>query len=284
MRPVAFELYHPVVPATLLGGITVLAMVAIEPVCTAILLAGALCFSALTQGIRAAVSKIRWQLPLLLLICVINPVFSELGSTLIVRVGPFLVYAESLVFGAVMGALLVSVLMWIEGIGLVIGQDELLVLTGGALPSVSLAISMTAQLVPQLMRRARMALGSLHAVSASTGGKSARTRVMGSLATWALEDSLERADSMRARGWASTPHRTHYRQRPFRERDGIALVICITLVATAAFGVHAALATWRFYPRMTGFAPMWAYVSLAVLAAVPSFVVIVEHLRWRAEK
>lgn len=283
MRPAAFELYHPIVPAVLIGGAVVLAMVAIEPVCTAILLLGALLFSALTQGIGAATAKLRWQLPLLLLICLINPVFSAMGSTLVAKVGPFLVYAESLAYGAVMGALLVSVLMWIEALGMVIGQDELLVMTGGALPSVTLAFSMTAQLVPQLMRRARMVLASLRAVPRAHGERAARTRVMGALATWALEDSLERADSMRARGWGATRRRSHYRMRAFRERDAVALVLVVTLVATAALGVRAALSTWHFYPRMEGYAPMWAYLSLALLSLMPSVVVLAERLLWRME-
>lgn len=283
MRPAAFELYHPIVPAVLIGGAVVLAMLAIEPVCTAILLVGALLFSALTQGVDAALSKLRWQLPLLLLICLINPVFSSLGSTLVAKVGPFLVYAESLAYGAVMGALLVSVLMWIEALGLVIGQDELLVMTGGALPSVTLAFSMTAQLVPQLMRRARMVIASLRAVSRAHGERAARTRVMGALATWALEDSLERADSMRARGWGATHKRSRFRSRTFRERDAVAVVLCATLVAAAALGVQTALSTWRFYPRMEGFAPSWAYLSLSLLSFAPSFVVVVEHLLWRRE-
>lgn len=278
LRP--FEVFHPLVPALLFGGIVVLSMLSLQPVCAAILLAGGLVFAALTQGARTALAKLRWQLPLLALICVINPLFSAMGSTLVLRVGPLPVYAESLAFGAVNGALLISVLVWIEGMGQVIGQDELFVLSGGLLPSVTLAVSMTAQLVPQLLRRARSALASLRAVSSARGGNAERVRVMGSLATWALEDSLERSDSMRARGWGSGLRRTRFRPRPFRTRDAVALVAVAMLLTVAAYGTMAALATWRFYPTMTGSAPLWAYLSLAALAATPSVLVVYEHLAW----
>lgn len=283
MSQAAFELYHPAVPAVLFCGIVALSMLATEPVCTAILLAGALSFAALTQGLRAAAVKLRWQLPLLALICLVNPVFSAVGSTLVARVGPLRIYAESLAFGATMGALLVSVLVWIEGMGLVVGQDELLSLSGGMLPSVTLAVSMTAQLTAQLMGRARTARTSLRASCAAASERSLRTRVMGSLALWSLEDSLERSDAMRARAWGATRHRTRFRTRPFRRRDALALVLVAALIASAWAGEGAALARWDFYPRMGGFGPLWAYVSLAALASFPSALVVIERVRWRLE-
>ena len=285
IRP--FEVFHPAVPAVLFCGIVVLSMLSLQPVCAAILLAGGLLFAALTQGVRTALSKLRWQLPLLALICLINPVFSAMGSTLVLRVAGHPVYAESLAYGAVNGSLLVSVLAWIEGMGIVIGQDELLVLSGGLLPSVTLAVSMAMRLVPQLLRRARTSLACLGAVTsarpelrATQGLTAERVRVMGSLATWALEDSIECADSLRARGWGSSGRRTRFRPRPLRMRDAVALVGVAALLTAAGLGVSTALATWRFYPTMSGHAPLWAYASLVVLAGLPSALVLYERIAW----
>lgn len=280
MGPAAFELFHPAVPSLLFGGIVILSMVSIEPACTAILAAGGLLFIVLTQGLHEALRKLRWQLPLLILICLINPLFSATGSTLLCKLGPFYIYGESLAFGATMGTLLVGVLLWIEGMGSVIGQDELLTMTGGALPMATLAVSMTARLVPQLMRRASAIRQSMNSASASAG--ISPVRLMNALTSSALEDSIERADSMRARGWGASKHRSRYRSRAFRSLDAIAFVGVATLLSLSFWGAYTILEGWHFYPKMAGTGPLWAYLTLGLLAALPSAVLVMGCLLdWR---
>lgn len=291
MYRAAFEMLHPAVPATYFAGTIVLAMCGLEPRLVAISLVGALAFSAVTYGVGAALAKLRWQVPLLLLICVINPLYSANGVTLLARVGRFYIYAESVAYGAVMGALLVAVLAWIEGAAHVIGQDEVMVLGHGALPTASLALSMTLRLVPQLLRRATAVRSSLEATTAATeSGQLARSslsqsgrtrvRVLGSLVSWALEDSLERSDSMRARGWGAVSRRTTFRPHRMRRRDVAALVVVAALLACSAFAVWTAVTSWRFYPSMQGGAPLAAYACYAAFCILPTAYVLVEDARW----
>ena len=284
MYRAAFEVLHPAVPAIYFAGTIVLAMCGLEPRLVAISLVGALAFSAVTIGLPAALAKLRWQVPLLLLICVINPLYSANGITLLAKVGRFYIYAESVAYGAVMGALLVAVLAWIEGAAHVIGQDELMVLGHGALPTASLALSMTLRLVPQLLRRSTAVRTSLTATTAAGQGAAsparARVRVLGSLVSWALEDSLERSDSMRARGWGSGARRTTFRPHRMRRRDVVALAVVVLLLAASTLAVWTAVSSWRFYPRMQGGARLWAYVCYAVLCLLPTVYVLVEGTRW----
>ena len=284
MYRAAFEMLHPVVPAAYFAGTIVLAMCGLEPRLVAISLLGALAFSAVTIGVGEALAKLRWQVPLLLLICVINPLYSANGVTLLARVGRFYIYAESVAYGAVMGALLIAVLMWIEGAAHVIGQDELMVLGHGTLPVASLALSMTLRLVPQLLRRSTAVRTSLTATTAAGTGASspgrARVRVLGSLVSWALEDSLERSDSMRARGWGSGARRTTFRPHRFRARDAAALAMVAALLVVSALAAWRAVSSWRFYPTMHGGADAWAYVAYAALVLLPTAYVLAERVRW----
>ena len=55
---------------------------------------------------------------------------------------------------------------------------------------------------------------------------------------WGMEDSLETADAMRARGWGAAKKRTSYQRSRFRRQDALA---CIVLTACCAFAVSAAL-------------------------------------------
>lgn len=274
-----FEVWHPVVPAVYFAGTICLAMFGLTPACVALSLGGGFAFALVTQGVRVSLAKLRWQIPLLVLICLINPLYSAMGSTLLGRVGPFRIYAESLAYGAVMGALLVSVLLWFEAAASVVGQDETLELGGGALPSVALALSMVMRLVPQLMRRGRAARDSLRATTGSARGRGEATRLLGVLLTWSLEDSVERSDSMRARGWGSGVRRSTYRSHGLRRRDAAALVVLAGLLALAAWGVARTVAGWRFYPRMEGTAPEMALVPYALLCLLPTLAVGIDALR-----
>lgn len=283
MDRTAFETFHPAVPTVLFAGLIALAMFCLEPHLAASSLACALLFSLITQGIAAVLDRLRWQLPLLVLICIINPLFSARGTNLLFRLGPFLVYGESMVYGLVMGALLVSVLTWIEAAALIIGHDELLALGGGAFPTISLAASMTMRLVPQLIARAATVRTVLLATTSAQdprSEKASRVRVMDTLMSWALEDSLERSDAMRARGWGASSRRSSYDAHPFRLRDLLALALVLGLITLAAFGAHDIVSDWRFYPQMAGPVPARSFLPPAILFALPALCVGLERLWW----
>jgi energy-coupling factor transport system permease protein len=186
----SLEIWHPVVLAVYFAGTVAIAMFGMHPGCVGISLVGGLALCSLLAGVRSSLAKLRWQLPLLLLVCVVNPLYSALGSTLLARVGPFRIYAESLAYGGMMGALFVSVLLWFEAASLVLGSDELLELAGAHLPHVALALSMVLRLIPLMLRRIRQAHDALGATRGQRGGVREATRLLGALLTWSLEDSV----------------------------------------------------------------------------------------------
>ncbi len=283
-RPVAFSACHASMPALLFAGILALTMFCVQPVLVATSLAGAFAFSALARGTRATLRGLAWQLPMLALVCLANPFFSASGSTLLLRLGPVAIYLESLAYGAVMGALMVAVILWFEGAAAVLTQDRLLGLAHGRAASISLVISMAAQLMPQMLRRARGVEASLAACTAAgarPGLRDRLTRESGQLMGWALEDSLERADAMRARGWESGARRTSYRPDVLRESDAAALCGIVLALAVCAFLAVAACSQWRFYPKMPSLLAWWGYVPYAAMMFVPAGAALVERLRWR---
>ncbi|MBM6774172.1 energy-coupling factor transporter transmembrane component T family protein [Olsenella profusa] len=283
-RPVPFETCHAVVPAVCLAGATALSMLAVQPVSVGVSLTGALAFSLVTRGARATARGLAWQLPMLALVCLANPLFSASGSTLLFKLGPRSVYAESLAYGATMGALMVAGVLWLEDAAAVLTQDRLLALAGRRARSLPLVAGMAAQLVPQLLGRARTVRSALDACTAAgprPGRKEGLLRTSTLLMGWALEDSLDRADAMRARGWESGCRRTCYRAERLRRADVAAVVALGALIALAAVGAWTACASWRFYPRMAGLAPWWCYVPLVLLAVLPTLVAVAGRVRER---
>lgn len=369
----AFDTSHPAVPALYFAGTAVLMMFAMQPVYVGISLAGSLLCSFLCRGVADTLRGLRWQLPMLALVCLANPLFVATGSTLLWRVGPIAVYAEALAYGACMGALMVSVVVWLECASRVLTQDRLLAVSGRVLPTVSLMVSMTAQLVPQLMRRASAVRQVTAACTAAGGaasgvrtpsvdrdagpgttsqvvdgmtsevvgggrttvavvggttsevvgdapaavgvaggdatdaprsqgeasqGDASRGRVARSrtrrlarlrpharvgtmLLTWALEDSLERADAMRARGWGATQSRTSYRTWRFRTSDAVAMAIIGLLLALDALLAWVACAQFSFYPTMPRLVAWWGYVPYAALVLIPSALDVYQRVMWR---
>ena len=272
-RSTAFDACHAAVPAMLFAGVAALSMLAVHPVLVTLSLSGALAFSLVARGAAATVRGLAWQLPLLVLVCLLNPFFSASGSTLLLKVGPRSVYLESLAYGATMGALLVATVLWFEDAAAVLTQNRLLALAGRRARSVPLVASMAAQLVPQMLGRARSVRAAARACTAAGPRPPARDELLRTstmLLSWSLEDSLERADAMRARGWESGSPRTRYRPERFRARDAVAAAGIAALLALGAAGAWAACSSWEFYPRMSGLAPWWCYLPFALLALLPA--------------
>lgn len=283
-RSHAFDAVHASVPAVLFAGVAVLTMLAVQPVLVAVSLAGALLFSLAVRGAAATARGLAWQLPMIALVCLVNPLFSASGSTLLIKLGPRSVYLESLAYGATMGALMVAVVLWFEGAAAVLTQDRLLALAPRRARALPLLAGMVSQLAPQLLRRSRDVRASLAACTAAGARPAARdalTRTSSLLLTWSLEESLERADSMRARGWESGRARTCYRPERLRRRDVALLVGIVVLLALAAASAWRLCAGWRFYPRMSAPGPLWAYAAPALLALLPAGAEVAARLRER---
>ena len=108
-----------------------------------------------------------------------------------------------------------------------------------------------------------------------------RLRMTTVLMGWGLEDSVETADAMRARGWGAVRKRTSYQRYRFRRADAAACAILAALTFSAALAAHAALGTFAFYPRITGLAPWYSYLPYAAFLALPLAAEAKERLSWR---
>ena len=151
---------------------------------------------------------------MILIIAVLNPLFSASGSTELFRIGMRAVYLESMVYGLCMGGLFVASVLWFEAAASMLSYDKVLALLGNTAPVIALMISMCMRLIPQFLRRGRTVLAVQDAIDvpghASADPVRSRLRASSVLMGWGMEDSLERADAMRSRGWGAATRRTTY--------------------------------------------------------------------------
>ena len=95
-----------------------------------------------------------------------------------------------------------------------------------------------------------------------------------------MEDSLERADAMRSRGWGAATRRTTY-ARYRLERSDVA-----ALVGLALFGVVTVAVAWTattqysFYPQLSVPAPWPSYVVYAAWMVLPCALHAIDEKRF----
>lgn len=280
----AFSMSHPAVPALYIVLTLGLTMFSMQPVLIALSLAGGLAYGFATRGAARTLGALRWQLPVILIIALVNPLFSASGSTELFRIGVRAVYLESMVYGLCMGGLFVASVLWFEAAASMLEYDKVLALLGNAAPVIALMISMCMRLIPQFLRRGRTVLAVQDAIDvpgrAPTDPVRSRLRASTVLMGWGMEDSLERADAMRSRGWGAATRRTTYARYRLACGDAAALV------GLAAFGVATAAVAWiattqySFYPQLSVPAPWLGYVVYAVWMVLPCVLHAIDEKRF----
>ena len=276
----AFDTLHPVVPAAYLVVTLALVMCCMQPVLIALALVGGFTFACCAHGPAAALRSLRWQLPLILLVTVLNPLFSASGSTELFKLGLRAVYLESICYGCAMGALFVASVLWFQAAATLVGMDKVMALAGNAAPVIALMVSMCMRLIPRFVRQGRQVL-DVQSVANLGSGVRARLRMSHVLMGWSLEDSLETADAMRARGWGSTRRRTTYTRYRFGTPDAVALALVLLCgVAVGALGM-VATSQFSFFPQMSALVVWWGYVPYALWMLVPCVWHVVEERRFR---
>lgn len=280
MEHTAFSSLHPVVPALYLVVTLALTMGSMQPVLIAVSLAAAFCYGCCARGVRQSLASLRWQLPFVIVVSLVNPLFSASGSTELFRVGLRAVYLESLVYGCAMGCLFIACALWFQAACRMLPFDKVMALAGNAAPTVALMVSMTMRLIPKFVRRGRQ-IAAVQTVDGQASGRPAdevrdRLRLTSVLMGWGMEDSLETADAMRARGWGSSRRTTYTRYR-FGVRDAAVLAalgaggaVCILLSAIAC-------GQFSFYPTLSRLVAWWGYVPYAVWMFLP----VLLHVRER---
>ena len=301
MARTAFDLFHPVVALAYFAAMLVLSMAAMQPVYLLIAFVGALAYGFALRGVRATARALAWQVPLVVVVAAANPLFSASGSTELFRIGVRAFYLESLVYGACAGMMLADVLLVFSNAARVLTSDKVMALFGNLVPTIGLMLSMVARLVPQFVRRgqdigdAQRACTAARPQAARTAkGEGARDRrsrgaalrdnlrLTSVLMGWSMEDSLETADAMKARGWGSGARRTTYARHRFRRFDAVALACVAALAAASAASAWAACSQFRFYPAIAGFAPWYSYAPFALFAVLPLLMEARERLLWKS--
>ncbi len=285
MKRTAFDLFHPVVALACFVFLLVMDMAAMQPIYLLISFGGALIYNIILRGIRNVARMLAWLIPFVLVVALVNFAFSAVGSIEVGRIGSHVFYLESLIFGLCMGLIFASAILTFSNAAQVLTSDKIMALLGNIIPNVSLMVCMIARLVPRFVRQGGDIGGVRRACTSAqsltrTSSLRAWAREISVLMGWSMENSLETADSMRARGWGSTVHRSTYTRYRLRFDDIWALIFLAVLMVSSAVSAYVACSQFQFYPQMTGFAPWWSYIAYVIFVMLPIIAHVWEWLRW----
>jgi energy-coupling factor transport system permease protein len=287
-----FSSYHPLVNFLYFGLVLVFAMVFTHPVCLGVSLVCAVAYSINLTGRKAVRFSLFAMLPMFLFAALINPAFSHAGQTILTYLpsgNPLT--QESIAYGLSTAAMLVTVISWFSCYNAVMTSDKFVYLFGRIIPAMSLLLSMTLRFVPKFRAQIKVVSNAQRCVGrdVSNGGVIRRAKngltILSIMITWALENAIETADSMKSRGYG-LKGRTAFSIYRFDKRDRMALAFLLACGAIIVAGAALGGLTWRYYPTIKGVTlaagPVSLFLVYFALCISPVVINLTEDRKWTA--
>lgn len=276
-RREAFSDCHPVVNFLYFGLVLLFTMCLMNPVSLVISLLAATAYSVYLNGRKAVRFQLAYMVPMMVMAAVVNPAFNHEGATILTYLpsgNPLTL--ESILYGMTAALMLAAVITWFSCYTAVMTSDKFVYLFGRVLPALSLVLSMTLRFVPKFKAQLQVVSEAQRCVGrdVSNGSMWQRTKnavtILSILVTWALENAIETADSMKSRGYG-LPGRTAFSIYRFDARDRqVLLWLCFSGVYVAS-GWLCGGCYWRFYPTIQYVSPgpfpisfQFAYLALCL--------------------
>ena len=286
-----FSSYHPIINFLYFALVLVFTMFFMHPVSLIVSLACALAYAIYLNGRKAVQFSVRFMLPMMLIAAIVNPAFNHEGATILTYLpsgNPLTL--ESILYGIAAALMLASVIMWFSCYNAVMTSDKFVYLFGRIIPALSLVLSMTLRFVPKFKAQLHVVSEAQRCVGrdASEGGTLQRIKngitILSIMVTWALENAIETADSMKSRGYG-LPGRTAFSIYRFDDRDKTALIwLCFCAFYIFAGWIAGGL-SWQYYPiikgTLTGAFPISFQLVYLAFCLTPVILNGMEDRKWK---
>lgn len=287
----AFSKLHPIVNFLFFAFVLSLSMFVMNPVCLTLSLVCALVNAVYLNGIKTVKLCLKFILPMVLMVIIINPVFNHQGVTILTYFpwgNPLTL--ESIVYGTASAALLSSVVLWFSLFNSVITSDKLVYLFGRIIPSLSLVLSMSLRFVPKFsaqfknVRNAQRSIGKDISDGSVVNRIKNGIRIISIMLSWSMENAIETADSMKSRGFG-LKGRTAYSIYKFDRRDLIVLIIVALLGVMVSVAVIAGVIDFYYFPlikgNLTDIMSITTFFLYGILMLIPTILNAGEGIKWK---
>lgn len=287
-----FKTFHPIVNFIYFVFVIGFSCFFMHPVCLGISLSCAFAYSVLIKGRQSLKTNLLYMTPMILTMALVNPAFNHEGVT-ILRYLPSgnPLTLESIIYGGAAALMIASVICWFSCYNAVMTSDKFIYLFGRIIPSLSLVLSMTLRFVPRFAAQLKVVANAQRCIGrdVSEGSIIQRAKsglsILSVMVTWALENSIETADSMKSRGYG-LPGRTAFSIFTFDRRDTITLLYILALGIYTFIGSFSGEMYFRYFPSFKTADFSWyglsIFLSYTALCMCPIIIEIREVSKWKA--
>jgi energy-coupling factor transport system permease protein len=225
-----------------------------------------------------------------LLILVMNPLFNERGRNLLFEVFGHRVTLEAVIYGGMSALSIVGVMALFVSYNENMTPNKLLFLFSRFLPQFAVLLMLTLRFIPLMRRRLEeiSAVQTSKGISVHTGSFQERMKkgmlYIQILLTYSLEEAIQTADSMKARGYGQYK-RSSYEYFTWKLSDKISLVYLTVLFLFCLYSRYSGAGVFTIYPMMESIGlqideQLLLFISMMFIS-FPLLVNLGDVFRWR---
>lgn len=208
---------------------------------------------------REFMDIIKFFIPMSVLIIILNPLTSKIGTTQIYIVGNYFITLEALVYGVLMSISLLIILLVFASYNRSVSYQEMLYLFSKRFPHISMIIVMALRFIPLLSYRLSevnkiFKFNPIHPQKANNDSWIEKTKktaqMLAVVVSWSLEESMLTAKSMKARGYGITK-RTSYLSYKFRKIDYLFILFITITTFISIAGLVQGYGRIEIYPTLS---------------------------------
>lgn len=282
-----FSKYHPVVNFVYFVAVLGFSCVFMHPVTLLISLLSGFIYSVMLNGKKAIIFNSLYMLPILVITALINPVFNHEGITILCHFpNGKPITLEAVLYGVSASTMIWSVICHFSCFNKIMTSDKIVYLCGKVAPSLSIVLSMILRFIPKFKQQiktisnAQMCVGK--DISNGSIIKRAKNgiKILSSMVTWSLENSIDTADSMKSRGYG-LKNRTKYSNFKLSKRDIKALLyIAVLSVCIISLGVLN-MFSFEYFPSISGKSDISVFAVYLLLFICPIIIEVWEAVKWK---
>lgn len=281
--------YHPFVSFLYFSVVMGFSMFFLHPLLLAISLFCAIIYAAYLRGIKSLLRNIKYTLPSIFLVSLVNPLFNHEGATILTYFpngNPLTL--ESIYYGLFASGMLFCILIWFSCYNEIMTSDKIIFLFGKILPALSLLLSMAMRFVPRFRKQFIKIANSQKCLGKDIYSGSYLQRIKNTLTivsimvTWALENSIETSDSMRSRGYG-LKNRTAFSLYKLTNSDKKALAFLVSSIVAMSVGIYKGALYTRYFPTIKlnlGLPTLIVIINFLVVALFPVASNILYNYNW----
>ena len=278
-----FNSFNPIAQLFYFTAVLLVSMFTWNYIILLLSLLGAAAYCVLQKGFKVFLKSFFGYALIFLLVTVTNPLFSHKGATPLVFINDIPITIESIVYGAVLGLMLLSVILWFSVFNSMFDSEKLIYIFGRILPRLALLFSMVLHFVPKFISVFKRTLSA----QSDFYGKNKFRQYIGAFSSSVsvmLEGSVQTADSMRARGYG-VKKRSFYCRFPFTKADALFVVLTLALLTGVLTAQITGQLDFMIYPRIIfcDFSPasMLGITAFGALSFMPFIIELKEELVWK---